>query len=433
MATTFTASFTDTTAPGTVPGILKITVTTAVANTIKVFWRGVEKISQVITTNVGKRIGFGINTNSTVTSGGNGIKHEVDWFKLKYEPVGGPQNNRNRVVALTRTSITASKGYRELNDSTLAVIVSIPLIFSWSSIAGPATVTIVGDALPPDRRTMAFSLQHILRRIARIGAYALAAPILWSLGEGEGVRANATVAILFVVGAAAVQFKFMKTATRDDHMTIQRPRQLLRRFHPNLKRLLAADIFARWAEGMVEPFIILMCIPIIQEEHERATIIYQSVLLSIMAATSMVCYLVIGPLASKEGLAKKPYIGLTFVFFALFPISLVVLGHALGTIGLALAFVVGGLRELGEPARKAMITDLVPPEVKTQAIGLYWSARSVAVMWAAPVGAILWVLGQRIESGFGPVLAFTTASLVGLIGAILFYIRFGKASGDTGV
>ena len=59
-------------------------------------------------------------------------------------------------------------------------------------------------------------------------------------------------------------------------------------------------------------------------------------------------------------------------------------------------------------------------------------------MWAAPVGAILWVLGQRIESGFGPVLAFTTASLVGLIGAILFYIRFGKTgaalrrSNDTG-
>lgn len=318
-------------------------------------------------------------------------------------------------------------------DSTLAVFVAIPFIFSWSSIAGPATVTIVGDALPPDRRTMAFSLQHILRRIARIGAYTLAAPILWSLGEGEGVRANATVAILFVVGAAAVQFKFMKTATRDDQMTIQRPRQLLRTFHPNLKRLLAADIFARWSEGMVEPFIILMCIPIIQEEHERATIIYQSVLLSIMAATSMVCYLVIGPLASKEGLAKKPYIGLTFVFFALFPISLVVLGHALGTIGLALAFVVGGLRELGEPARKAMITDLVPSDVKTQAIGLYWSARSVAVMWAAPVGAILWVLGERIKIDFGPVLAFTTASLVGLIGAILFYIRFGKASDETGV
>ena len=63
-------------------------------------------------------------------------------------------------------------------DSTLAVFVAIPFIFSWSSIAGPATVTIVGDALPPDRRTLAFSLQHIRRRIARLGAAALAAPHL---------------------------------------------------------------------------------------------------------------------------------------------------------------------------------------------------------------------------------------------------------------
>jgi hypothetical protein len=306
------------------------------------------------------------------------------------------------------------------------VFVAIPFIFAWNTIAGPATLTIVGDALPADRRTMAFSLQHIFRRVARIGAYAMAAPFVWTLGKEGGVRANATVAIAFVVGAALLQWKFMKTASRDATMVMRRPRHLFRRFDPNLKRLLAADIAARWAEGMIEPFVILFCIPIIEAEHAKATVIYQSVLLSIMAATSMVCYLVIGPLASREGLAKKPFIGLAFLFFAVFPISLILLGEGLGTLGLALAFVIGGMREIGEPARKAMIADLVPPDVKTQAIGLYWSARSAAVMLAAPVAAGLWILGNSLRPGLGPTLAFSTATLLGVIGAVAFFLRFGR-------
>ncbi len=311
-------------------------------------------------------------------------------------------------------------------DSTVAVFLAIPFIFAWNTIAGPATVTIVGDALPPDRRTMAFSLQHIFRRVARIGAYGLAAPFVWTLGEQGGLRANAATAIVFVLGAAILQWKFMKTATRDKKMVLRRPRHLFKRFDPNLKRLLAADIAARWAEGMIEPFIILLCIPIIESQHEKATVLYQSVLLSIMAATSMICYLVIGPFASREGLAKKPYIGLTFFFFAIFPISLIVLGKAFGTIGLGVAFIIGGMREIGEPARKAMIADLVPPEVKTQAIGLYWSTRSAAVMLAAPVGAGLWILGNNVKEGLGPTLSFSVATLLGVIGAFVFFARFGK-------
>ncbi len=316
-------------------------------------------------------------------------------------------------------------------DSTVAVFVAIPFIFAWNTIAGPATVTIVGDALPPDRRTMAFSLQHIFRRVARIGAYALAAPFVWTLGKEGGVRANAAIAIVFVIGAALLQWKFMKTASRDKKMVLRKPRHLFRRFDPNLKRLLAADIAARWAEGMIEPFVILFCIPIIEAEHGQATVIYQSVLLSIMAATSMACYLIIGPLASREGLAKKPYIGLTFFFFAIFPISLIVLGEAFGTIGLAFAFAIGGMREIGEPARKAMIADLVPPDVKTQAIGLYWSARSVAVMLAAPVAAGLWIAGNNFREGFGPTLAFSIATLLGVIGASVFFVRFGKIDNEA--
>jgi MFS family permease len=310
-------------------------------------------------------------------------------------------------------------------DAWLAVFVAIPFVFVWDSISGPAVITVVGESLPAGRRTMAFSLQAICRRASRILAYCLSAPLVWRLGRIDGVRASAAIAILLLIAAVGLQYRFMHTASRDAVAAIHEPRKLLKRFDPQLKRLLAADICARWAEGLAGPFIILYCVPILATDLSEGTALYASVLLTIQAVTNIVLYIVIGPLASREGLAKKPYIGLTFLFFALFPLSLAALGRPLGLIGLTLAFVVGGLREIGEPARKAMIADLVPPDAKTQAIGLYWSVRSTAVMWASPVGASLWILGDHVRPGSGPIVTFLAAGLAGMVGAIMFFARFG--------
>ncbi len=311
-------------------------------------------------------------------------------------------------------------------QNPVAVFLAIPFIFVWDSIAGPATLTVVGDAIPPDRRTMAFSLQAIFRRVSRIIAYGLSGLLVWQFGRVGGVRADIAISIVLILLAVVIQYRYMKTASRDTEMALHRPRRLLSRFPADLKRLLAADIFARWAEGLAGPFIILYCVPLLANDIATGTAIYQSLLLNIQAVTNIILYMVIGPLASRAGLAKKPYIGLTFVFFALFPISIAVLGPWAGVIGLSLAFVIGGFREIGEPARKAMIADLVPPDVRTQSIGLYWSIRSAAVMWAAPVGAIAWILGDRISPGTGPLATFYLAGTLGLIGAAVFFLRFGR-------
>jgi MFS family permease len=309
--------------------------------------------------------------------------------------------------------------------SWIGVFVAIPFIFVWDSIAGPATITVVGDSVTAARRTMAFSLQAIFRRLSRILAYCISAPLILYLGEVDGVRADVAIAIVLLLAAVGIQHRFMQTASRDTGIALGRPRELFVRFQPELRRLLWADVCARWAEGLAGPFIILYCVPILDADSAKGTALYQSVLLSIQAVTNVALYLLIGPLASREGFGKKPYIALTFLFFALFPVSLTVLGGPLGFLGLTVAFVIGGLREIGEPARKAMIADLVPPDVKTQAIGLYWSVRSVAVMWASPVGAVLWILGNRLAPETGPHWTFGAAGAIGLIGAGIFYLKFG--------
>jgi len=99
----------------------------------------------------------------------------------------------------------------------------------------------------------------------------------------------------------------------------------------------------------------------------------------------------------------------TFVAFALFPIG-VVLAKTFGW--LVCAFVLGGLRELGEPARKALIVDFAAPSLRGRVVGLYYFCRSVAIAPAAFVGGLLW----RVS----PALPFYVAGLIGLGGVIAF-------------
>jgi len=67
-------------------------------------------------------------------------------------------------------------------------------------------------------------------------------------------------------------------------------------------------------------------------------------------AAAMLCYIPVAYLADKHG--QQPFILATFIFFTLFPVSLL-FAHSFEA--LALAFAVKGLKEFGEPARKALI------------------------------------------------------------------------------
>jgi MFS family permease len=316
-------------------------------------------------------------------------------------------------------------------ENKYAAFVALPFIGVWNSISGPATLRVVGDTLAEHRRSMAFSLQSIQKRISNLLAYFVGAQLVLAFGNELGVRAGVALSIGLICFSLLVQYRYMRTAVSDQVLILQRPRELLAGFDPQLKRLLVSDILARWCEGMPRELIILYCVPLLaaklgaaEQTPDELTALgsafYVGVLLPVMQTTSLLLYLPIGYLASKAGAAKKPFIGLTFVFFALYPLALVTLGPNFGIAGLIIAFVIGGLREFGEPARKAMITELAPPEYRTQAIGMYWATRSIAVTLAPLVGGVIWVC-------FGPEAMLWTAGTLGLVGAGWFYLRFAGA------
>jgi hypothetical protein len=79
---------------------------------------------------------------------------------------------------------------------------------------------------------------------------------------------------------------------------------------------------------------------------------------------------------------------------------------------LTFAFVVGGLREIGEPSRKAMIVDFAEPHLRARTVGLYYLVRSLSITPAAALGGLLW----RVE----PQVPFVVAGIIGLVGTIVF-------------
>jgi MFS family permease len=130
-------------------------------------------------------------------------------------------------------------------------------------------------------------------------------------------------------------------------------------------------------------------------------------LTTIEMATAVLIYIPVAFLADRG--SKKPFVLLTFVFFTLFPLVLL-FSHSLGW--LVGAFILRGLKEFGEPTRKALIMDLAPDHCKAGMFGLYYLLRDVVVAVAALGGAFLWQISPQAN--------LITASVFGLIGTLGF-------------
>jgi len=130
-------------------------------------------------------------------------------------------------------------------------------------------------------------------------------------------------------------------------------------------------------------------------------------LIAIQMIVSILVYIPAGKIADRIG--RKPFVIITFASFALFPVAIV---FASNFAFLILAFVVGGLREIGEPSRKAMIIDFAREDLRARSVGLYYLIRSLSITPAAAIGGLLWKISPQVP--------FITAGVIGLIGTIVF-------------
>jgi len=209
-------------------------------------------------------------------------------------------------------------------------------------------------------------------------------------------------------------------------------RQVLRDMPRDLRLLLTAEIFIRWGDWFARDFAGLYVAAVLSERLGWSSAHGVVVFGSLQSTSAMVALATYVPMAKwiDRSETPRPFIGTTFLLFALFPILLVVLPRVSVTlglpimVGLVVTFVVNGLRELGEPARKALISTGFPPEIRARAVGLYWGLRSFAFFPAPLVAAYLW---NRI----GPDWTFLIGGSIGLIGTLWFWVSGKMTSSRT--
>lgn len=291
-----------------------------------------------------------------------------------------------------------------------AVLVGAVFFLSWTAISLPATMSLVAKVLPTNKRTMGVSMHSLVRRIPMALGPVLGGLFIGFWGEQDGIRLAFVAALLLSIVAAALQ----QVLIEDDPPELssrgpsprpeKNPMRLFRQMSPSLKRLLISDILVRFCEQIPYAFVVVWCMKTIAAP---VTALQFGILTVIEMITALLIYIPVAYFADRG--TKKPFVVTTFCFFTFFPLVLL---YSRSFPWLALAFVLRGLKEFGEPTRKALIMDLAPEDRKAAMFGLYYLLRDVIVSVAAFGGAFLWLIG--------PALNFLVAFSCGLLGTIGF-------------
>ena len=328
-----------------------------------------------------------------------------DFLDAIYQYPGGHISDRigsRRALILFGSLAAAGYLIYALSTGWIAVFVGLVFVMAWASMASPAMFAMIAERLPRDRRAMGFTVQSILKRVPIMIAPTIGGLLITSYGVVPGVRISLVIAVALGLAAILAQRRlYAVTIEAKESASIKLLAQF-RNLDGALKRLLISDIFIRTCEGMVNVFVVLYVTNV-----TGLTSLEFGLLVAVQMASSIAVYIPAARLADRYG--RKPFVIFTFLCFSLFPLA-IVLSRSLAA--LVAAFIIGGLRETGEPARKAMIVDLAEPTRRGRTVGLYYLIRSLSITPAAAIGGLLWKAN--------PATPFIVAFAIGLIGTALF-------------
>lgn len=287
-----------------------------------------------------------------------------------------------------------------------AVLVGSILFISWTALSLPAILSLISATVKLEKQTMGVSLHSLTRRIPMALGPVIGGVFIALYGIEAGARASFGVA--FLLGLFALWFihRYME----DKQAEGVRPPKVsdtFRSMSKALRILLVSDIFIRFAEQIPYAFVVVY---VMQNIGISAPAF--SLLTVIEMVTAMLIYIPVAWLVQKT--SSKFCVSITFIFFTIFPIILL-LSHSMAA--LVFAFIIRGLKEFGEPTRKALIVKLAPEGSKASVFGTYYLLRDMVVSVASLTSAFLW--------NISPSANFLTAASLGAIGTFIF-ILFGQ-------
>lgn len=297
--------------------------------------------------------------------------------------------------------VLASIGYiiYLLSPTWPFLFLGLIFVMGWQSMASPAIFAVIGDSLPRERRAMGFTLQSILKRVPTVIAPIVGGALIARLGIAKGIHLGLLISLVFAALTLSLVSRINLSVRSTQAANI---RAVWRSFHSALKRLLISDVIIRTCEGMTGVFVVLYVTNVHGVGIGRF-----GILIAVQMVTSILVYIPAGKIAERIG--RKPFVIATFLSFALFPLTVML---ASSFAFLVLAFIVGGLREIGEPARKAMIVDFAQEGMRARSVGLYYLVRSLSITPAALIGGLLWKIAPQVP--------FTTAAIIGIAGTLVF-------------
>ena len=279
------------------------------------------------------------------------------------------------------------------------------LFLAWGALSLPATFTVVATSLLHRQHTMGIGVQSLVRRVPMMIGPLVGGWLVTRFGWASGVQYS--LLLCFALSSLTMLFQWLMLEPDSRTRTSTPPRksfpEVVKSFTPALRELLVSDILIRFCERIPFAFVILWAI-----NHGGVNAQQFSYLVALEMITAMICYIPVAHLADKYG--RRPFVLVTFVFFTLFPMALI---WATNFPLLALAFVVRGLKEFGEPARKALILGEARPELRARTYGAYYLIRDCVVTSGSFVGAWLWSISPRAN--------FIGAAVCGALGTIWFW------------
>jgi MFS family permease len=288
-----------------------------------------------------------------------------------------------------------------------AVLVGAVFFISWTAVSLPAVMSLVSKAVPKERRALGVSIHSFFRRIPMALGPIIGGLLIGAYGTKNGVLVAFGAAFIMAGFSLFLIQRYMDNDAGEGKDRGSQKIPFKDMFNPALRSLLASDILIRFAEQIPYAFVVVWAV-----NSNGLTALQFGVLTTIEMVTAMLVYIPVANLSDKYG--KKRFVLITFGFFTAFPVVLL-FSHSFPMF--VVAFIIRGLKEFGEPTRKALIMDLAPEAAKARTFGLYYLIRDVIVSIAALSSAALW--------NIAPAVNFLVAAGFGVAGIIVFAI-FGK-------
>ena len=234
---------------------------------------------------------------------------------------------------------------------------------AWNAISLPASMSLIGKSLGTHKTAMGISMHSIIRRFPMMLGPVIGGVLITGYGLVTGIKLSFGISIILCV----IGIFFQQKMTVDS---------------------------------------VIAQIKISPEQFGYLT--------AIEMITAAVIYIPVARFSDK--LERKPFIVITFIFFAVFPLFLY---FSRSYLLLIFAFIIRGLKEFGEPTRKALILELSVKNAEARSFGLYYFIRDMIVSVAAFSGGLLWSISPEVN--------LFTAFAAGIAGT-LFFVFYGKGT-----